>query len=149
MLSEVGISEGQSVLDFGCGSGTYSVPAAKLVGKKGKIFSQDVSQRALENLLRKAKNEDLDNIITILSSGNVDIPIDDNTVNHVLLIDVLQEVSDIEFLLEEIQRVLKPNGLMTIYPMHIDANKVIKLTSSLKFRLKRKICQEQILIFEK
>ena len=149
MLSEAGISEGQSVLDFGCGSGTYSIPAAKLVGKKGKIYSLDVSQRALENLLRKAKNEDLNNIVTILSSSNVKIPIDDNTLNHVLLIDVLQEISNKEILLAEIQRILKPDGLMTIYPMHLDADEVIRVTSSMNFRLKKKIFQEQILILEK
>jgi len=149
MLSEVGVSEGQNVLDFGCGSGTYSISAAKLVGKEGKIYSLDVSQRALENLLRKAKDEDLDNIVTILSSGNFGIPIDDSTLNHVLLIDVLQEISDKETLLEEIQRILKPDGLMTVYPMHIDPDEVTRLTSSMNFTLKGRTFQEQILIFEK
>jgi ubiquinone/menaquinone biosynthesis C-methylase UbiE len=149
VLSEAGISESQSVLDFGCGSGTYSIPAAKLVGKKGKIYSLDVSQKALENLKRKAKNEDLNNIVTILSSGNVEIQIDDNTLDHVLLIDVLQEISKKEILLEETHRILKPDGMMTIYPMHIDADEIIKLTSSMNYRLKKKIFQEQILIFEK
>jgi ubiquinone/menaquinone biosynthesis C-methylase UbiE len=55
MLLEIGINEGQSVLDFGCGSGTYSLPAAKLVGKKGRIYSVDVNQGTLDNLSRKAE----------------------------------------------------------------------------------------------
>ena len=93
MLSEVGIGEGQSVLDFGCGSGTYSISAAKLVGRNGRIYSLDVSQGALEKLSRKAEKEGLDNIVTLLSSGSVEIPIDNETLNHVLLIDVLQEIS--------------------------------------------------------
>jgi ubiquinone/menaquinone biosynthesis C-methylase UbiE len=59
MLSEVGIGEGQSVLDFGCGSGTYSIPAAKLVGKNGRIYSLDVSQGALEKLSRQAPKKTL------------------------------------------------------------------------------------------
>ena len=149
MLSEVGVSEGQNVLDFGCGSGTYSISAAKLVGKEGKIYSLDVSQRALENLLRKAKDEDLDNIVTILSSGNFGIPIDDSTLNHVLLIDVLQEIPNKEALLEESLRILKPDGLITVYPMHIDIDEVIRLASNVKLRLKRRIFQKQILVFEK
>ena len=149
MLSEVGIGEGQNVLDFGCGSGTYSIPAAKLVGKNGRIYSLDVNQRALEKLSRKAEMERLDNIVTLLSSGSVEIPIDNDTINHVFLIDVLQEISNKETLLEEIHRVLKPDGLMTVYPMHIDNDEVIRLASNVKLRLKGRIFQEQILLFKK
>ncbi|MFC1802874.1 class I SAM-dependent methyltransferase [Thermoproteota archaeon] len=149
MLSEVGISEGQSVLDFGCGSGTFSIPAAKLVGTNGRIYSLDVSQGALEKLTRKTEKEGLDNIVILLSSGNVDIPIDNEALNHVLLIDVLQEISDKETLLEEIHRILKPDGMMIVYPMHIDSNEVTRLASNVKLRLKGKIFQEQILVFEK
>ncbi|MFC1802881.1 class I SAM-dependent methyltransferase [Thermoproteota archaeon] len=144
MLAEVGISEGQSVLDFGCGSGTYSIPAANLVGKNGRIYSLDVRQGSLEKLTRKTEKEGLDNIVTLLSSGNVDIPIDNEALNH-----VLQEISDKETLLEEIHRILKPDGMMIVYPMHIDSNEVTRLASNVKLRLKGKIFQEQILVFEK
>jgi len=149
MLSEVGIGEGQSVLDFGCGSGTYSIPAAELVGRNGRIYSLDVSRGALEKLSIKAEKEGLDNIVTLLSSGNVDIPIENETLNHVLLIDVLQEISDKEPLLEEIHRILKPDGLMTVYPMHIDSNEVIRVASNAKLRLKGRKFQDRILVFEK
>jgi ubiquinone/menaquinone biosynthesis C-methylase UbiE len=149
MLSEVGIGAGHSVLDFGCGSGTYSIPAARLVGENGRIYSLDVSRGALDKLSRKAEKEGLDNIVTVLSSGNVEIPIDDETQNHVLLIDVLQEISDKEPLFKEIYRILKPDGLMTIYPMHVESNEVIRLASNVKLRLKGRIFQEQILVFEK
>jgi len=149
MLSEVGISEGQSVLDFGCGSGTYSIPAAKLVGKDGRVYSLDVSQGALKKLSRRAKKEGVDNIITLLSSDDVEIPISNERLNNVLLIDVLQEISDKNTLFKEIYRILRPDGLMTVYPMHIDADEVINLASDLKFRLKRRIYKEQILVFEK
>ncbi|GAI58777.1 unnamed protein product, partial [marine sediment metagenome] len=147
MLSEVGIGEGQSVLDFGCGSGTYSIPAAELVGRNGRIYSLDVSRGALEKLSIKAEKEELDNIVTLLSSGNVDIPIENETLNHVLLIDVLQEISDKEPLLEEIHRILKPEGLMTVYPMHIDSNEVIRVASNVKLRLKGRKFQDRILVF--
>jgi ubiquinone/menaquinone biosynthesis C-methylase UbiE len=149
MLSEVGIGEGQSVLDFGCGSGTYSIPSARLVGMNGRIYSLDVSQRALDKLSRKAEMEGLNNIVTLLSSGSVEIPLDNEKLDHVLLIDVLQEISDKETLLKEIHRILKPNGLMTVYPMHIDYNEVIRLASDVKLRLKGRKFQERILVFEK
>jgi len=110
VLSEIGVAEGQSVMDFGCGSGTYSIPAAKLVGKKGRVYSLDVSKSALKKLSSKAESKGLDNIITLLSTGKPEIPIDYESLNHVLLIDVLQEIPNKERLFEEIHRVLKPQG---------------------------------------
>lgn len=39
--SRLGGREAQRVLDFGCGTGGYTVPAAKLVGSRGKVFALD------------------------------------------------------------------------------------------------------------
>ena len=50
MLSESGVRKGLVVLDFGCGSGTYTIPAAELVGEKGRIYARDVSRKALDKM---------------------------------------------------------------------------------------------------
>jgi len=41
LLRNAGIFEGQTVLDFGCGAGNYTIPAAEIVGKKGKVYAVD------------------------------------------------------------------------------------------------------------
>ncbi len=43
-LAEIGMQKGQMVLDFGCGSGDYTIPAAKVVGKSGTIYAVDKSE---------------------------------------------------------------------------------------------------------
>jgi ubiquinone/menaquinone biosynthesis C-methylase UbiE len=149
MLSEAGVSEGHKILDIGSGSGTFSIPAAKLVGNYGLIYALDTSRGALKRLSNKVEKEGLENINTLLSSGSVDIPLDTETINHVFLIDVLQEVSEKGSLFKEVYRVLQKDGHVIIYPMHIDANEVIKLASDTGFRLKDRIFQEQVLLFEK
>jgi ubiquinone/menaquinone biosynthesis C-methylase UbiE len=149
VLLEIGVGEGQSVLDFGCGSGNYSIPAAKLVGKDGRVYSLDVSQSTLKKLSSRAERESLDNIVTLLSAGKPEIPIDNESLNHVLLIDVLQEIPDKERLFEEINRALKPGGLVTVYPMHIDIDEIVNIASNASMRLKERKFQEQILVFEK
>jgi len=53
VLKEVGIKENHIILDFGCGAGTYSLPAAKIVGKKGQVFALDKSKSKLRT--RKPK----------------------------------------------------------------------------------------------
>ena len=36
------IKEGMKVLDVGCGPGFFSIKIAKMVGKRGKVFSVDL-----------------------------------------------------------------------------------------------------------
>lgn len=57
VLIGIGIEKNQKVLDFGCGSGAYTIPAAKLVGKKGKVYALDKDAEALKTLKEKAKRE--------------------------------------------------------------------------------------------
>ena len=47
VLEKAGIERGQIVLDFGCGSGTYTLPAARIVGSEGKVYALDKDKKAL------------------------------------------------------------------------------------------------------
>ena len=39
ILSEIGIKPGFHILDYGCGLGSYSIPAADMVGSSGKVYA--------------------------------------------------------------------------------------------------------------
>lgn len=41
-LRAVGIGKGDAIIDFGCGPGAYSIPAALLVGNDGLVVSVDI-----------------------------------------------------------------------------------------------------------
>jgi len=41
VLQKAGIKTGKTVLDFGCGSGTYTIPAAKIAGEEEKVYALD------------------------------------------------------------------------------------------------------------
>ena len=43
------IREGMNVLDLGCGMGFFSLPAARMVGKTGKVVRVDLQGRFLFN----------------------------------------------------------------------------------------------------
>ena len=53
ILKKTGIKRGKTVLDFGCGSGTYTIPAAKIVGKEGKVYALDKDKKVLDELIKK------------------------------------------------------------------------------------------------
>ncbi|MBE9483077.1 MAG: hypothetical protein IMY88_05280, partial [Chloroflexi bacterium] len=40
-LKDIGIKRGQKVLDFGCGSGNYTIPAARIVGEQALVYALD------------------------------------------------------------------------------------------------------------
>jgi len=62
VLRAISISRGHIVLDFGCGCGTYTISAARLVGKEGKVYALDKDKRDLDKLMQKAKSEGLRNV---------------------------------------------------------------------------------------
>lgn len=48
ILKEVDTKPGHAVLDYGCGSGSYIVPLAELVGKEGAIYALDINPAAIQ-----------------------------------------------------------------------------------------------------
>jgi precorrin-6B methylase 2 len=68
-LKNIGIKNGQKVLDFGARTGHYTIPLARLVGRAGKIFALDKDRQALEKLERKASKQGLENIILLRTDG--------------------------------------------------------------------------------
>jgi ubiquinone/menaquinone biosynthesis C-methylase UbiE len=128
VLKEIGIKEGQVVLDFGCGSGIYSLATAKIIGAKGKIYALDKSKLELDELRRKAKSENLRNIEIVKTAGDPKIPLEDESIDMVLLYDVLHSyyfsVDERRKLLKEVYRVLKPDALLSVYPEHMELEEV-------------------------
>lgn len=70
MLRKVGVEEGKTSLDYGCGSGRFTIPMAKIVGNKGKGYVLDVHPSFLERDKEVAQNEGLGNIETVLCDSS-------------------------------------------------------------------------------
>jgi len=68
ILKKVGVEEGQIILDFGCGGGNYTIPAAKIIGNEGKVYAVDEDGYKLKDLEEKAKSANLSNIEIIRTS---------------------------------------------------------------------------------
>jgi len=125
VLEKVGIKAGQTVLDFGCGSGTYTIPAAKVVGNSGEVYALDKDKGVLNDLERRAKSEGLTNIEPMHTSGGTEIALATESVDVVLLFDVFHDyyfpsLGERQKLLIEIYRILKPHGLLSVYPKHME-----------------------------
>ena len=115
-LRTVGIKEGQTVLDFGCGEGHYAVPAAKLVGEKGKVYAVDKDKQALDRLTKLIEENNIKNIKVIKKESI--IPLENNSLDFILCYDVVHYLKNRKTIYHEFYRVLRPKGIFSLYPKH-------------------------------
>ena len=148
-LAELDVRAKSGVLDFGYGSDTYMIPVAKLVGEAGKVHALDISRGALNKVEKKAKEEGLKDIVRIDASVDEGICLEDGTIDLMLIIDVLQEIDDKEDLFDEAYKILKPSGVLTIYPRHATEKDAERLATTKGFNLKDRAFQRRILTFGK
>ena len=143
VLKEVGIRKSQIVLDFGCGSGYYTIPAARIVGEKGRVYALDKSRISLYRLAKRAKLEKLKNIHMINTSGELKIPLEDESIDVTLLYDVIHShyfsTTGRRELLSEIYRISKPNALISVYPKHMDLENIKHEIEKENFHFTRKL----------
>ncbi len=119
-LKEIGLRSGQRVLDFGCRVGHYAIPAAKVVGDEGMVLAVDKEQHALNELEQKVRANNFKNVKIIKTSGQTTLDFESESIEVVLCYDVLHylEKGDRRKLYREAQRVLKQDGLLSVYPKH-------------------------------
>jgi SAM-dependent methyltransferase len=115
----LGLSGGVvDVADFGCGYGTFTIPAARIIA--GKIYAFDIEPEMIEEVKQKARTLNLNNVKAILrdfiSSGS---GLEDSSVDYVFLFNVLH-VEKPERLLRESYRILKLCGKVGIIHWNYD-----------------------------
>jgi ubiquinone/menaquinone biosynthesis C-methylase UbiE len=137
VVKEVGIKDGFRVLDYGCGSGSYVTAVAELIGKSGRIYALDINPIAIRMVKKIAAKKQLQNVETIISDCKTGLP--DDGIDVVLMYDTFHDLAEPNMVLEELHRVLKPNGILSFSDHHMKENEVIsKMTNKGLFRLIRK-----------
>jgi ubiquinone/menaquinone biosynthesis C-methylase UbiE len=119
-LKGIGIRPGDNLVDFGCRVGHYTIPAALAVGVSGMVYAIDKDQKSLDQLMEKAREYGLENIEAIKASGPLEMDIESRSIDVVLLYDVLHYFTQSQRrrLFRKAFGVLKPTGLLSVYPKH-------------------------------
>ena len=123
ILEEVGIAPGISILDYGCGPGSFSLAAAEVVGTSGKVYAVDVYPLAVEIVSRKASKKGLTNVMVVQSGCKTGA--ESSTIDVVFLYDVYHGLSDPVGVLTELHRVLKPDGALSFSDHHMKEEDII------------------------
>ncbi|MBD3286820.1 methyltransferase domain-containing protein [candidate division WOR-3 bacterium] len=135
--TEAELKPGSRVLDFGCGPGGHSIAAARIVGPRGRVFALDIHPLALEMVERTAEKNNLTNIETIHSDCETEL--DTESIDTVLLYDIYHILSEPETVLEELNRVLKPEGRLSFSDHHMRDEDILRsIGNGTGFRLQSK-----------
>ncbi|MFA4937043.1 MAG: class I SAM-dependent methyltransferase [Patescibacteria group bacterium] len=114
---------GNFVGDLGCGgAGYFTIPAAKIVGSRGKVYAVDILKAALEGVKSKAKLENILNIETVWSDlERVGVTkITPDTLDSALLINIMFQSRNNAALLDEARRLLKQGGKLLVVDWKVE-----------------------------
>jgi ubiquinone/menaquinone biosynthesis C-methylase UbiE len=112
-LDAAGLEPGQKVLEVGCGPGFFTIPAARIVGEKGRVYALDVSPLAVERVQQKIEKEGATNVETILAdAAQTGLP--DQSFDLIFVFGLAHPVGDMEDILIELHRLLKPAGIVSV-----------------------------------
>lgn len=110
------------------------MPLVELVGVSGQINALDANPLAIQSVQRLVSKRRLGNVQTILSDCDTGLPT--NSVDVVLLYDVLHDLNGADKVLGELHRVLKPKGILSLSDHHLKTEEIIsRVTSGRLFML--------------
>jgi ubiquinone/menaquinone biosynthesis C-methylase UbiE len=109
------IQPAQTILEVGCGTGFFTIPAAQMIGDQGYLVAMDASSGFLEVVAKKVKKADLNNV-RIVQRDALNTGLETASIDKVLLFGVIPfPLLPLDRLLPEMHRVLKPQGTMAVW----------------------------------
>jgi SAM-dependent methyltransferase len=113
VLDGARLQPGDDVLDLGAGTGLLTFGAHERIGE-GWVFAVDPSVDVLEELLRGAHEAELAGVMYLIGDAEV-IPLPDASVNAAVTRSVLMYVDNVARAAQELHRVLRPGGRISLF----------------------------------
>ncbi len=138
-LKGAGINLGQIVLEAGCGSGFFTLSAAKMIGESGRLIALDPLSVFVDRVREKVQDAGLKNV-EVIRRDALNTKLEATSVDVALLFGVLPfPTLPLDKLLPEMHRVLKAGGTLAVwmYPISFGVPTSI-LRSGLFTRLGKK-----------
>lgn len=121
MLVDLGVKQGDNVIDYGCGNGRYTIPLSQIVGKQGCVYSVEKDENAIAVVQERLPLFSNTNIVKFLKVDNLETSsiLEEKSIDAIFAFDVLQYVKDWDMLFRYFYKVIKPKGIVCIYPAAI------------------------------
>jgi ubiquinone/menaquinone biosynthesis C-methylase UbiE len=130
-LKLLDIQASENVLEIGFGTGEILKKLAQLVGDKGKAYGIDISLGMLEVTRKKLVKEKLIDRVELFYGDATSLPFGDNAFDAAFMSFTLElfDTPEIPKVLEQLRRVLKPKGRVSIVSLskNYGASTLLKL----------------------
>jgi ubiquinone/menaquinone biosynthesis C-methylase UbiE len=110
-LKAAGLTEGMTFIDLGCGEGFFAIPAAQIVGEKGRVYAVDINADAVERLKRTAAEKGFKNL-TATAGAAEETVFCEQCADFVFFGTVLHDFKDPARVLRNAKRMIKPAGVL-------------------------------------
>lgn len=110
LLAPAAITDGHQVADYGCGPGYLSVELARRVRAAGHVHAFDINADFVDRTRAKVTAEGLADRVTVTHLQGDMLPLDDDTLDRLVIKNVMVYVDDPLASFREFRRVVKPGG---------------------------------------
>jgi ubiquinone/menaquinone biosynthesis C-methylase UbiE len=131
LLDKVGIAAGMSVLELGPGPGFFTVESAQQVYSSegaGKLYCLDIEPAMISRVKKKIFLKALENVELAVGKGEC-LPYKNSSFDLAYMVTVLGEMPDKPRALQELYRVIRPDGVLSISEYFSDPDYLLRRTT--------------------
>ena len=109
ILTDIGVRAGITFIDVGCGTGFFTLPAARMIGDSGKVFALDINANLIARLQEQAKIEHINNLSASVGKAE-DLVLCNQCADIVFYGIVLHDFQNAARVLENAKQMVKASG---------------------------------------
>jgi 2-polyprenyl-3-methyl-5-hydroxy-6-metoxy-1,4-benzoquinol methylase len=113
IMNVIGVKAGMTVGEIGAGNGRFAVKMAAKVGPSGKVYANDIDDKAIRFMKKRCEREQITNM-TVIHSGEVEPGFPAGELDLVYLINTYDHLVDPITLLRNTRSSLKPDGRLAV-----------------------------------